>query len=650
MSYGILVSIVFLVFRNWFITSEIIGGDWPYFFPENLREVKLFPPLWTSYRGNGVGGINPLLNLYLFQAVLVVPFVQWFGLSWNTVYKFGWFGLFLFLSVVSSRRLIRILFRTLLNLWREVLGITIFLTNTYVLMLVGGGQLGVALAYSVAPLVLAQFMELIKSGNFKRSIIAGLVLTVQAMFDPRIAYITMVGVGLYYIFNLKAQNLKLLFINLFLVFGMPSLVTLGLHAFWILPLVKSGFGLEGLGGVLAGTGMAKFLSFASFSNTISLLHPNWPENIFGKTYFMRPGFLLVPLLAYSSLLFVNNQKSRKNILFFSLLALLGAFLAKGANPPFGGIYLWLFRHVPGFVLFRDPTKFYLLVVLPYSVLIPYALCKLGKMKNFFTFIFVLFWLFTIKEAVMGQLGGTFKTREVPKEYLRLKDFIYQQPEFFRTLWLPRQQRFAFCSKIHPCVEAGPLFQATNSAELTQQLRSKGSQQLLSELGIKYLIIPYDSLGELFLRDRRYNEEERMEIEKQADSIHWFKKIQTGKTSVYETPSHKDHFWLEGEGRLSYKMISPAKYKVSVDTSSPTKLVFSENFSPSWVAITGDETIRSEKTIHNLNSFKLNKIGSYSLEIYFLRQNYLYYGLVISFVAFLGVIITLFMLKSKKYDV
>lgn len=35
--YLILLTIVFLVYKRWFVLKEIIGGDWPYFFNETFE-------------------------------------------------------------------------------------------------------------------------------------------------------------------------------------------------------------------------------------------------------------------------------------------------------------------------------------------------------------------------------------------------------------------------------------------------------------------------------------------------------------------------------------------------------------------------------------------------------------------------------------
>ena len=72
----------------------------------------------------------------------------------------------------------------------------------------------------------------------------------------------------------------------------------------------------------------------------------------------------------------KNVIIKKQIRFFLILSLLGVFLAKGSNEPFGQIYIWLFEHIPGFVMFRDPTKWYMLIAVSYSVLIPYSIYKI----------------------------------------------------------------------------------------------------------------------------------------------------------------------------------------------------------------------------------------------------------------------------------
>lgn len=677
-SIFLFVLIFISIFYKWFFQSEIIGGDWPYLFKESLSRYSFFVSAWNTWQGNGLGGTNPIYFLQSFE-YLTVFIATLFHISWPVVYKIFWFGLFIVLSIFSSFYLINTIFKKLV-LWQKLLAVTIFTTNTYILMLVDGGQMGVALSYAVAPLVLARFMKLIDyltvsnknfqfpllGGqaifNFKLALLAGLALSLQVVFDPRLAYITIIAVAIYTLFKIKKNILNVLFL-IFYIFIIPSLVVLLLHIFWILPfLIFSQNICERFCDAYTGVGIVKFLSFSTFSQSLSLLHPNWPENIFGKVGFMRPEFLAIPIFAYMSLLFVNNNKVK--ILFFALLGIVGAFLAKGANPPFGEVYLWLYENVPGFMLFRDPTKFYLLVALSYSILIPYGLWKISEkvlsIKNktlsksyvyfLVPFSFLIFWSVSIHPAILGQLGGTFKKHEVPKEYVELKDFLYKQPEFFRTLWVPSQHRFVFVSKIHPAVEAGALFNATISAEIIENLKKPESQEYLSSLAIKYVLVPYDNLGTIFQKDRKYDQEQYLSVVRGLESIPWLKKIdEFGKIQVFEIPSVKDHFWLTGNGgNISYKMLSPTHYLLNVSLPSSQKLIFSEKYNPSWAVKIDNEIIKSQRTSNNLNSFELKK-GDYNLEIIFLQDKLYNYGRTISLFTLLTIMIFLFRCRNRTVD-
>jgi len=391
------------------------------------------------------------------------------------------------------------------------------------------------MAYAMAPLVLKKYTG--HRPQYNGVIADGLLLAIQVMFDPRIAVLTLLAVLLYRIVVGKGSIR-----NFLLSLGVPMLLATALHLYWLIPLIANP---SVVGRQLSEVTSAAvtYLSFATFSQTLSLLHPNWPENIFGKVYFMRPEFLVLPILAFSSLLFLTNPHTNTRMRFFALLSLVGAFLAKGVREPFGGVYLWLFENVPGFQLFRDPTKFYLYGALGYAVLIPHTLEKMSDwlkrhVNHRFSFIphsslfrlaeyrracwtdecdrktnvsgripeyrvsvlrgslfiiFLLFWAFTIREAVMGKLTGTFTPLDVPKEYGKLKDFLLSQPEYVQVGWYPQKSRFTFEDALHPSVEVRAL-----------------DQDAVRERAIRYLVVPLDARGEIFVTDRVYDEVKHQE--------------------------------------------------------------------------------------------------------------------------------------------
>lgn len=517
--------VIIFLYRGWFIVPEIIGGDWPYYFPEAVKAMTFPPRVNVYWQNNGFGGFDPVRGLHAFESFLAVVGTQWLGLSWPVVYKIGWFGFALLLSFVSPILLYRKIFGHSIAAWQMALAGLIYSTNTYILLVAGGGQMGVALAYCVAPLVFASFIRI--WANFIRMSLAGLVLGFQVMIDPRIAYVTMIAVVLYYI--VQKKNL--------LPIVPPLLVAAAMNAFWIVPMLTARYNaLTASSDALASAESLSFFSVADFSDAISLLHPNWPENIFGKTYFLQPEFLVIPIIAFTGILTIKQyNNNNKTILLLAFLALLGAFLSKGVNPPLGEAYRWLFEHVPGFVMFRDPTKFYLLTALSYAVLIPFSLHMLTRRVNTAVVLtaFTVFWLLIVRDAVWGDLGGTFVRRSVPVEYVALKDFLLAQPEFFRTLWVPRQSRFAFSSAVHPAVEAQPLFGATNAATLASAFSDPQAHGALRTHAIRYVIVPSDPFGEIFSSGRLYDPRKRQSYEDMLGRISLLRKLPIFELPLYE---------------------------------------------------------------------------------------------------------------------
>lgn len=667
----LLIVVLFIIYKNWFLSPEIIGGDWPYFYQENIQSFTFFPPIWNSVQGNGMGGTTLVYGLDTYLTSTGWFLSNMLSFPWNVTYKLVWFGMFLGIGAYSSWKLLKELLPEL-PFGFLAIGIFLFLSNTYVLMLVGGGQMGVALAYSIAPLVLVRFIQLARALNsddhrllLRHSLHAGLWLSLQLLFDIRIVYITLIAFGILFTFQLKKvfqKRIKKGIASLgYLVIS--GIVAVLVNAFWLFPLLFTGHNsVNQLGNAYTTTEAVTFFSFAKFENTFGLLHPNWPENIFGKVAFMKAEFLLLPLLAFSSLLFIQLKKKQTKeqsylgfvILGFALLGLIGIFLSKGANEPFGYIYLWFFETVPGFVMYRDPTKWYLLIVLAYIVLFPFGTFSLyqwfqqqTKKKKIYTVLPILFLilifsllLFLIRSAVLGQLGGTLSHREVPSEYVKLKDLLNKDSQFSRTLWLPKMQRFGYVDQQHPAVEASTILNATNAAEMIKTLQKKDTENLLRERAIKYVVIPYDAEGEIFVKDRKYNHLERVKLEEELDKINWLKKLSGYKNlSIYMMSNPKDHFYLLKEGEISYSSVSPTEYAVISKSSVPTTLVFAENYNPYWKAQIG-ETVVENKRYNGMNSFAIPMGKVSDITVQFILEKYYIIGRVISLSAFLICIVFL----------
>lgn len=651
-----LFMLFFPLFRN-VITST---GDLPYYWYSYLMSLSI-PEIWNPHWPTGLGGNQAIILPLKFYVQFSIPFlVTNLGLSWEILQKIIFFAVFIVISVSSS-----------FFLTKSWIGTLIFTTNTWILMVFSGGQMGISLSYAVFPFALLAYEKLREQFDLRRSLLFGLIFSLQIMFDQRIALLTIGVLLILLIFSIDKNTINFSKIkkNLLLVSFIP-LIILALNAFWVLPLIFSKIiGSKALQVIGGESGAASFLSFAFFENSISLLHPNWPENIFGKVYFMRPEFLILPILAFSSLVFLKAQEFNKIIIFF-LLGLIGAFLAKGTNDPLGAIYVWLFENIPGFNLFRDPTKFYILVALSYAVVIPFTLGKMSDAVTTFasrflkrdlnassfhtllSIIFIIFWGFTIRQAFFGELGGLFKETIIPKEYSKLKDHLGSQPEFFRTLWIPQRQRFGYFSDEHPEIDGYDIFGRISAASMTARLENADAFKLLADLSIKYVIVPYDSEGEIFLTDRKYDGMQWMDAVKTLDkNPNLIMDERFAKLRLYRIPIYYEHFYIREilgnvSQNVSYHRINNSRYLVSVqDAKAGDILIFSERYDLGWQAKSQDLTIFPTPYNGLLNGFVLPKDGDYSFEIYYKPQVTADVGFVISGVALFS--IGLVLLEIRK---
>lgn len=653
-SNGVILALILFFFRNWFSWNILSSGDWIYYFPEKVQDMRPLSSWDWFHNGMGASEMHQLwLNAYFTPTVKLVAFIPW-----QLYERLFWFFPYLLIGLLASYYAAK---KLLGGEQTFLLTSLLYLTNTYALLLVGGGQMGIGLAYALFPLVLTFFWDIVRNlGNREfnlvhKSVIAGVFFAFLVMFDIRVAYVcSLVCLVLIAAYITKHSSF---FIHLGIFALITGGITFLLHSFWIVPLLMHSIPVvDSLRDIYTSVDSLSFFSFAKLEETISLLHPNWPENLFGKTYFMRGEFLLIPIIAFTSVLLVNakvksqNVKSRlkiqnfnqsKTILLLGLVGLLGVFMGKGVNEPGGQIYAWLFEHLPGFVMFRDPTKFYLLISFSYSLLIPYSLVKVSERVSSIEYrvlsilrsknvayglvvcLFLVFWLFTVRQAVWGEMRGTFTKHEVPREYKELSQFLSSQPDFFRVLWVPKMQRFGMFPSKHPSMSAEELFQAYSIQDLELAMQQTVKTGQLQDYAVKYVIVPFDSQKDLFITDRKFDQqlyERHVQLVQRVPGL--VRIEQFGDLVVYEVRNPKTHFWIAGSGiPVGDKKLSQTAYEVSLkDVEKYQRLVFSESYSSNWYARTErGEVIPAEKHFGSIQSFILPEEGSYTLKIQYKPQ-------------------------------
>lgn len=139
--------------------------------------------------------------------------------------------------------------------------------------------------------------------------------------------------------------------------------------------------------------------------------------------FLRLVFLVIMLIGA---LKINKRYGYLLLLFF----VVAAILSVGDRPPFGWLFVIFYKYWPGFSTFRDPTKFLILLVIPFILicidLIINIIAKL-KLEKFSAPIALIVSLIisflTVPYIYFGKLHQVIEPIVIPKEYLELSQWL-----------------------------------------------------------------------------------------------------------------------------------------------------------------------------------------------------------------------------------
>lgn len=474
---------VLFAFRSFFGGSSLSFGDAPHFWYEEVKELLSIEPLAWISRGNNFGGVNrflwffPLMSMWGVMGSIL-------NLDSGVIIRLIFYFPSLVLSVVTP-----FLLTYYLGYSRRVqlFSVLVYSLNTYYLLLVDGGVVGVALAYGLFPLVLLFFKKYLKTGSFKQALHLIIALSILTMVDPRIGVICAMA-GIFWGFLERSKQLKTIPVILLLVAG--------INAYWIIPLQR--FGISGLSTTVSNLGLTSVL------HSLTLFQPHWPDNVFGNINYPYFYFVAFPILIIVGLLKDKIDKKHFNIL---LLFLVFAFLAKGETAPFGETYSYVVENIPFGFAFRDSTKFFIPTILFAGILIGNTIDKINKLA--FSASVYLFVLITVIPAVTGELNFVLSGRKDSEDYKAVYEYLNKEEGFLRTVWFPEKHALSFETEEKPALDAKELTSHkpfadinTGSYDLFNFLNNEIYRDWFEILGIKYLILSGDH------RTPKLNEEQQ----------------------------------------------------------------------------------------------------------------------------------------------
>ncbi len=586
----LLVIVSVVTHLAWFNPLNVLTyGDWQYSFDELTKQLSYSNGAWLGYLDFGFANIQ--ITFYLFK--IIWSTATNLGLTYDQVAKITFFIPIAILGYISPY----VLFRKLLDDDWSSFVVALFYGSTTFFLLKQTSHLQIALVYAFAPIVLYLFIRALEKNRTKDWMVFVLVFWISICYEVRISYIVLFILVCYFLIN-HLRDLKRYWRHLIV----SGTILIGLNAFWLLPTLLGGIGADILS--IAKRGLFGDWLF-DMSHAMTLFSARWTGARVYRAFISYPVpwyFWIIPAIVFIPLIY-KKHSNRRLIFFFSIIALVGIFLSKQSAEPFPSVYGWLYNNIPTFNLYREASKFYLLTAIGYAGLLGFSL-RIIKQKIFasrpYVFVIVsmvviLLSLWNTKPILTRQTDALSVPRQVPRDYKILKDFLIEQDEYFRTLWIPQPSRWGFYSNEHPKISIANVNQSLWSdyigdrsishdlkvpGNIVSVLKRSYSDKLLDDSSIKYVIVP--------IRDEvnnddfypSYGNNPKLFIEA-LDKLNYLKRIDIGSKdlAIWENEDYEPH--IKGD-ELSFQAINSTKYGITVNRlDEREELIFSERFHPGW---------------------------------------------------------------------
>jgi hypothetical protein len=493
----LLLGFTIVLHKEWFDpSSSLFFGDWSAWSDSSVVNMPRIYQMWVSFQDFSQSNIQP--NFIIFQGMWWL--LSLIGINSYNATKLTIFIPIALLSVISPY--IYFLYKTK-NTFISFVVTLFYSTTTYFLLRSQGGHSLIAFMYALVPLFFWLLEKSILTQKSKYFIWFSLVFSIMLGYEVRISYIIVI-VALVYIlfhFSLKQVITKKLWI--------PAILIPLLNLYWILPIVFSN----------SSSAIAKVANRGLFGNKLfSLLNAislgeyawtgSFPNNFFDPQPIPPCLFVIPIVLVYLVYLMVKARKITKELTFFILLSLVGILLTKQSDQPFPWLYEFLYKNVPTFNLFREASKFYVLIAFGYAGIMAIGLkflveesenvkkksLQILKIGSFALILFVS--LINVIPVFNGSIGGLFNDRPEIADYTKLNSYLGSQQDFFRTVWVPSFSSYGEFSDIHPIVSSPKLLSIFKQDESKEYIKNVESTlqlpqfaSFLKDTSIKYFVLP-----------------------------------------------------------------------------------------------------------------------------------------------------------------
>jgi len=444
--------------------------------------------------------------------------------------------------------------------------VIIYIYNPWIINRILSGHSSLLFAYALTPLMLTLYFKGVDGKSLKQALLSSFLLALIISISYHLASLIIPIILIYPIFRVGLGRVR----DVLSLYGLVALIAVSsmlLNSYWIttLPTVLN---------TLSGTNIVDVENLSVESNIVNVLRLHgyfwngwWnvfksclPKLIVDLWWFI--GFLPFTL---SILAIAVSRGSKIKLLTFMLIVY--SVLAVGLNWPFSSLNRFLYENVPFYIIHRDPNKIVAVLCLTYSMLAAYAIQWLLNLRwgRIAVAITVILLLFNAWPLLTGNLYGYVEPLDFPMDYLRVDQWLQNQPGDFRVLWLPpieigadfswrpkREGVWGILDPLKYTVLSKPDVGFTHISEwfggsrntvwflhfLYNQIyngRLRDLNQLLNMLNVRYIVFREDVVaGSCSGISKDHSDFRR--IKEDLDSI--FKAVyQVGCLKVYEVPSY-----------------------------------------------------------------------------------------------------------------
>lgn len=456
----LLLSLIFVIL--WFQNGLIHGGgDEELLFVNTKKAVDVSSSVWL-HKGTGeavlywLSRVSFVYIIYIFNHFFSVP---------NVFLQATTYFILLATGAASTYFLTRILINS--GTFKIQIGFVaglFYILNPYSMSQVWGrGEYAQLFSFALLPLSLLIFIYGIRKNSYFYVFIFALI---SVFFSTSYGFVTFIVIQWFMFFVyaileiiLNRKRLKTVFI--FKYFLLSFLLWCIVNCWWLLPLVLSGPSIFGADLNNPGENLGTLLGVSSdfpFPIIIRLLQNFYffSEHSYGPQY----AILRFQLMSFIPVIFlllgmVGSVIKRKNtgVIFFLSTFILGLIVCLGANPPLGGLFVWIFKHISFLQAFRNPyEKFGIVYMLGYSQLVGLGvvilfqfLTNIRKKNNLFFPIIIIFclilvmwntylwpmWTGKIVSNPQNKIGLT-----LPQYYIDLASWLQKNNGNYRVLMTP----------------------------------------------------------------------------------------------------------------------------------------------------------------------------------------------------------------------